>query len=374
IIEIKGVVNTRASLPCNVSTKNSDEIQLVFWYKNKNATGPPIYTLDIRSEQHSIFVADHLRDRAFFNITVQPPMLILSPLKQSDNGFYSCRADYKWSRTQIATVKLIVFVPPRGIYIRDEKGQHVYAIAGPYDEDSNLNLTCIAENGAPPPSVLWYLNGNLIDKSHTLLEQRPNRSVVVKNELIIPKVTSNYSNSILTCQASDNHHSSLPISTSLRIDMNLKPKGVKIVTPNTTLKANKKIDALCTSWGSQPAAKITWILDGKEITKTRLVHSEDGNRTQSSFTLIPSANDDQKLLVCRAENHKLKDVFVVEDVYRLNIHYKPKLSLALVDEQQTQFILEGNMVIFNCSVKSNPATNSTFWLFNDKILSANLDE
>lgn len=33
------------------------------------------------------------------------------------------------------------------MYIRDASGQTVYAIGGPYDEDSELRLTCVVENG-----------------------------------------------------------------------------------------------------------------------------------------------------------------------------------------------------------------------------------
>ncbi|RWS10218.1 CD80-like C2-set immunoglobulin domain containing protein [Dinothrombium tinctorium] len=146
-MEVTSVVNNEASIPCNVSTRKEDEIQLVFWYKDNNATGPPIYTLDVRDMSPLHFIAEPLKRRAMFNITVQPPLLVITPLKRSDSGLYLCRADYKWSRTQSAVVKLNVIEPPRGMYIRDHKGQAVYAIAGPYDEDSNLNLTCIAENG-----------------------------------------------------------------------------------------------------------------------------------------------------------------------------------------------------------------------------------
>ncbi|RWS31830.1 lachesin-like protein, partial [Leptotrombidium deliense] len=109
-MEVTSVVNNGASLVCNVSTRTEDEIQLVFWYKNSNATGPPIYTLDIRDTNPIHFISEPLKNRAMFNFSVRPPLLIISPVKQSDSGYYSCRADYKWSRTQSSTVKLNVIV------------------------------------------------------------------------------------------------------------------------------------------------------------------------------------------------------------------------------------------------------------------------
>ncbi|RWS31832.1 nephrin-like protein [Leptotrombidium deliense] len=113
-------------------------------------------------------------------------------------------------------------VPPRGMYIKDQKGQPVYAIAGPYDEDSDLHLTCVAENGLPPPSLLWYLNDNLIDDSFIVHGFQSNNSTVVENELIINRIAAKYQDCILTCQAINNHYSTLPVSSSLRIDMNRK--------------------------------------------------------------------------------------------------------------------------------------------------------
>ncbi|RWS31831.1 B-cell receptor CD22-like protein [Leptotrombidium deliense] len=120
------------------------------------------------------------------------------------------------------------------------------------------------------------------------------------------------------------------------------------------------------------------------------MHSPDGNSTWSSFTLIATANDDQKWLVCRAENPKMKNVFL-EDVYTLNIHCecvfiverhkvsaifdlldKPKLSLALLDKHQ--FVVDGNLAVLQCNVASNPVSSAVTWTFNDKPLLENLEE
>lgn len=46
-----------------------------------------------------------------------------------------------------AHCRLLVAVPPRGMYIKDAQGRKVYAIGGPYNEDSELRLTCVVENG-----------------------------------------------------------------------------------------------------------------------------------------------------------------------------------------------------------------------------------
>lgn len=47
------------------------------------------------------------------------------------------------------------------MYIKDGSGQPVYAIGGPYDEDSELRLTCVVENGivliSPSHCMLYTL-------------------------------------------------------------------------------------------------------------------------------------------------------------------------------------------------------------------------
>jgi len=40
---------------------------------------------------------------------------------------------------------------------------------------------------------------------------------------------------------------------------------VKIITPNDLLTAGHPMAIRCESWGSYPAAKITWLLDGETI-------------------------------------------------------------------------------------------------------------
>lgn len=38
-------------------------------------------------------------------------------------------------------------VPPQEMYIVDDANNRLYAIAGPYSEESSMSLTCIARNG-----------------------------------------------------------------------------------------------------------------------------------------------------------------------------------------------------------------------------------
>ena len=102
------VVNGQAKIPCNVSLNIKDELLVILWFKNLNAIGPPIYTLDFRESKMKHFSNHSIMNRAQFNISMQPPILFLTFIEPQDEGIYHCRADYKWSRTQSSLVYLHV--------------------------------------------------------------------------------------------------------------------------------------------------------------------------------------------------------------------------------------------------------------------------
>lgn len=55
----------------------------------------------------------------------------------------------------------------------------------------------------------------------------------------------------------------------------VKPIRVKIITPNDLLTAGHPMAIRCESWGSYPAAKIAWLLDGEPIRNAEVtVHSD----------------------------------------------------------------------------------------------------
>ena len=73
-----------------------------------NATGPPIYTLDFRSEIPKHFVSEEFKGRLAARDNSTPPILVIENITAQDDGIFSCRADYKWSRTQGSVIKLNV--------------------------------------------------------------------------------------------------------------------------------------------------------------------------------------------------------------------------------------------------------------------------
>lgn len=70
----------------------------------------------------------------------------------------------------------------------------------------------------------------------------------------------------------------------------VKPIRVKIATPNDLLTAGHPVPIRCESWGSYPAAKITWLLDGEPIRNAEVtVHSDKEVSKDMTSTTSPTA-------------------------------------------------------------------------------------
>ena len=108
-------------------------------------------------------------------------------------------------------------VPPEKprIYTVDDS-QEVRLKLGPYNIGDTVRLRCVSLGGQPQPKVTWW-------RDHALLDSSDNNQASFKteNELILKDLQRDDLHSILTCQASNNNIS-VPVSTSVKLDMNCK--------------------------------------------------------------------------------------------------------------------------------------------------------
>uniref|UniRef100_T1KCX8 Ig-like domain-containing protein n=1 Tax=Tetranychus urticae TaxID=32264 RepID=T1KCX8_TETUR len=217
--QVETVVGSSVELPCNTSSPTDDSVQLILWFKSAYGTGPPFLKLDARSsnslETASITLASEYENRIYFNLSSSPSILNINPVREEDASIYSCRVDYKWSRTSISNINLFIIVPPNDVIISDpQSGLRLGQIAGPYPEDSQLKLNCIAIGGKPAPQLVWYLDNQLIDDSYHF----NNETFQVVNELVIDKLKRSHPDSVLTCKATN--HITIPrISASTRLEL-----------------------------------------------------------------------------------------------------------------------------------------------------------
>ena len=97
--------------------------------------------------------------------------------------------------------------------------QEVRLKLGPYNIGDTVRLRCISLGGRPLPKVTWWRDHALLDSSDS-----NQASFKTENELILKDLKRQDLHSILTCQASNNNIS-VPVSTSVKLDMNCKQKG-----------------------------------------------------------------------------------------------------------------------------------------------------
>ncbi|CAM1332075.1 Uncharacterised protein r2_g4104 [Pycnogonum litorale] len=358
-VSVVTIVGGNAIIPCNFSRPESkNDITMVLWYKNN--ISQPVYTLDNRNgdlTQAKRTSSGELKKRSYFDFfSISQPSLVIDPVKETDDGVYTCRVDFKSSRTFTEDNGLTVIVPPGKPIIRDKFGDVVPEIIGPYDEGKPLVLICETKNGRPSPRLRWWKESELIDDTDRQLA-----SATYRNELVISSLDRSNLNKKLSCTASNNNIT-VPQETVVKIDMNFRPTKVKILARNA-LSAKKKSLLKCVSTGSRPPAQITWWKGSKKLTNSKEIVSKNKDMTTSVQSFIPSSDDHGKYLSCRAENPSMSGS-AIENGYRLEVFFAPEITLKIGRNKKLHKIREGMELYFECHIRSNPSSHKVRWALN----------
>ncbi|XP_075748770.1 kin of IRRE-like protein 2 isoform X2 [Rhipicephalus microplus] len=370
LLEITSVVGGDAWLPCNVTPAAGKErpVALVLWYKDNAST--PVYTVDARwgsllQGARHFPGEEELADRLSFDGVHQPALLRVSHVEPEDAGMYRCRVDYRQARTAVTLSLLHVIVPPRAVIVLDEHGQRQVDVLGPYNEGATVMLVCEVEGGDPPPEALWFRDGELVDTSFSVL--RPQG--VVRNELRLGPLRRRDLLAEVVCSAS-NTNLTEPLTSSLRLDLNLKPTEVKVTLPalslsksgDFTLVADEVAEAQCLAVGARPLAQVAWFKGGHRLLHDRLV-SQDAGSTLSAISFVVRPEDHGAVLTCRADNPSLPGS-EISDSLMLDVQYPPRMSLTASDRRPR----EGDNVTMRCDWSANPAVTAIWWRHDGRLL------
>ncbi|XP_065372500.1 uncharacterized protein side isoform X2 [Calliphora vicina] len=375
-------VGRSVDLPCDLTPPSpQDSVKLLLWFKD--TTGIPLYSLDSRGGNvklapHSAIASD-LGQRLFFSIGDNPKdsRLQIRDVKPTDGGVYRCRVDFFNFPTRNYRINLTLVVPPEEPRIFDAQGKEINQTqtAGPFREGYELFLCCQVKGGRPPPKVTWWMGDTeLIGTSHTSVEEG---TTVIVNQLLIGTTTREYNGAKIQCRAQGTKLIE-PVMKEVPVQVQLKPIRVKIITPNDLLTAGHPVPLRCESWGSYPAAKITWLLDGEPIRNAEVtVHSdrEDSNVTTSILTLKVTSENDNAELTCRASNPWFSGG-AIEDKRIIRVAYPPTVSVHLANEDPSRIVTraEGQNVTFKCRADARPPVTSYSWFKNGMRMSGESSE
>lgn len=136
---------------------------------------------------------------------------------------------------------------------------------------------------------------------------------VVVNELLLKDLHRSDLFSIYSCRAWNSNLTS-SITSSVTLDMNLKPVEVKIVSFKRSLTSGEKTEVICQSRGARPPATLNWFLNNEPVTHfVSQSFSEDGNLTTSILNFVPFPSADGQVLKCQSESAITGQVFMTEE-------------------------------------------------------------
>ncbi|XP_059469923.1 hemicentin-1-like [Neocloeon triangulifer] len=357
-----------AELPCDITAPIlGDKVNMVLWFKD--STGIPLYSVDARggtleSGPHWAMSSAFGLRTFFMSGTNGAGKLRIKKVEAEDQGVYRCRVDFLNSRTKNFRVNLTIVVPPDTPQIYNAQGEEVVSEAGPFLEGYDLYLSCHVTGGQPKSSVSWWMGNQLLDATHDAESTNSNVSI---NQLFLPSVGRSLWGQRMACHARNSNMTSSVVK-EVALLIYLKPKKVHIkVSRGATFSAGRMHQLECESWGSVPAPRMTWLVDGELLRLADTVITHGLNSSTSALVLQPTLQDHGKELTCRAENPRFPGGFV-EDRIRMNIAYVPTAYAKLGVNIDPHNIKEGDNVYFVCDVTANPPVNNISWLHNENPL------
>nr|XP_037279974.1 hemicentin-1-like [Rhipicephalus microplus] len=362
---VVGRLGGRVELACGAAEPRGevgdDEPSLLLWF-HESRPATPLYSVDGRQAgglagaQHSM--ADVWAARAYFSSVSHS--LRLEQLSAEDQGRYRCRVDFRRGRTRSSTIALVVRVSPHNVSITDELGAEMQGTVGPFNDGDPLDLFCTA-HGRPPPLLSWWQDARMLknNESASTAEGEASGSV-----LHIDFLQRSYLMARIICKARSGEDEE---EASIILDMNLRPLRVAIATPGTVLVAERAAHIRCDSWGSRPAANLSWWMGSRSMTRSVVNVDESSGHTSSLLAFTPGADDHGRRILCRATNERLPGS-AIENALPLEVEFPPTVRLRLVGGSAVD---EGREARFECSVKAHPQLlGPPRWLYAGRPFSA----
>ncbi|CAL4173722.1 unnamed protein product, partial [Meganyctiphanes norvegica] len=361
-VEVSGVEGLSAELPCLLEPKFSDDNpKLLLWYKD-GVRSPLITWYDYLSKFH-LRVGEGTSPWRLM-LTPGKASLYIHHVLSSHQGRYECRVEYFRSPAHSTYLHMAVIEPPKLVEVQDGTGVgQRNGSLGPYKEGEMAIFTCLVRNGIPLPNVTWWREGSLLDGGWEISGPQ-----LVRNDLVVTKLTRDWHNATITCRASNTNR--VPaVYQDVSINMFLNPVSVIISNPGP-VNEGSLLTLRCMTKGSRPPATISWILRGEPLLHSETTVSQSGV-SSSTLDIKVEVDEDATEVSCRASNPATPELYVTNTT-KLQVHYKPRVRASLGRNLEATKLKEGDDVYFTCEAKANPPAQQITWFHEGRAVVQNV--
>ncbi|GFQ64860.1 nephrin [Trichonephila clavata] len=236
--------------------------------------------------------------------------LTISPSPDDIDAYYSCE-----TQTSFPSEKLSAGVNLDVLYSPGRPSIEGYRTKEKIRAGDIVRLRCISRGGNPLARLVWTKNGEFIDHSYSTSDSE------AENEITFTASASD-DGAVYTCSASSIMTSEHMIKT-ITLKVLYAPSSVTIKTQKEA-KPGDIISATCKTERSNPAAEITWIVDGIPINgeSTTESHENGGWISVSKINVNVTQQDrNSKLFTCYAVNQELGET--IPQTFTVSILYAP---------------------------------------------------
>ena len=224
--------------------------------------------------------------------TLSPPdeqltkksVIQVTPSPDDNGNEYSCEAHHKAliKRLKQSVVLSVLFPPGKPIIRGYSDGEFVRS-------GDTLQMECLSIGGNPLAQLIWYKNDEQIDFSFTTTTNKQSQNAL--SVVIDP----NDNNAIYRCVASS---SSLahPLITEIKLKVHFPPAKVHIKGPKQ-VKAGDNVTVTCLTERSNPAAEISWVLDGRPLIGNNKVEQDSAGGWVTSSNVTFTITNQVKLII-----------------------------------------------------------------------------
>ncbi|XP_003725912.2 uncharacterized protein LOC100888678 [Strongylocentrotus purpuratus] len=245
---------------------------------------------------------------------------------------------------------------------------------GAFVEGRSRSLECIALNGFPPADIEWRIDGHPTPDTDTTIVKRW-RYDVVSRVTILPDRGMNGKEA--TCIVRTPSVPSTEMRSSVALNVLFCPHRVSISCEPVV--AGRPSWITCRSAVSNPAPRLLWAMEGKEIENIHDDHVESSNSINTTVGFFSSSSysrgfvaDDHGKIVrcCAARDEELGCTTDVCMECPLNVYCKPKL---LQEGNDMIKSLHENYITLRCSARGNPPPSIEWyspWMVHDSPINA----